>query len=150
MSGENEDVLIAESQSLDADETVRSSVLKAIKDSKNFQEAIEQLEKEKLIWYLIGPLRKDEDITEQINLKWKKEFQEFEQLIDATHKELESSLPNQSFLAYSTKDNDFNIRFENKEEPVKISDILRASSEGKVYHIIPWGRQSNNRKQEKW
>ena len=69
-------------------------------------------------------------------MKWKKEFQEFEQLIDAMHKELESSLPNQSFLAYSTKDNDFNIRFENKEEPVKISDILRASSEGKVYHIF--------------
>ncbi|MEY2393466.1 hypothetical protein [Wolbachia endosymbiont of Tettigetta isshikii] len=45
------------------------------------------------------------------------------------------SLSDQSFLAYSTKDNDFNIRFENKEEPVKISDILRASSEGKVYHI---------------
>ncbi|MDG7055189.1 MAG: hypothetical protein LJD31_01375 [Wolbachia endosymbiont of Menacanthus eurysternus] len=45
------------------------------------------------------------------------------------------SLPNQSFLVYSTKDNDFNIRFENKEEPIKISDILKASSEGKVYHI---------------
>jgi|GEM_PF-2266206 len=135
MSEENEDVLIVENQNLDADETVRSSVLNAIKDSKNFQEAIEKLEKEKLIWYLIGPLRKDEDITEQINLNWKEKFQEFERLIDATHKKLESSLPNQNFLAYSTKDNDFNIRFESKKEPVKISDILRASSEGEVYHI---------------
>ncbi|MEY2393465.1 hypothetical protein [Wolbachia endosymbiont of Tettigetta isshikii] len=45
MSGENENVSIAESQSLNADETVRSSVLKTIKDSKNLQEAIEQLEK---------------------------------------------------------------------------------------------------------
>ncbi|MDR0289225.1 MAG: hypothetical protein LBH78_04205 [Rickettsiales bacterium] len=72
MSRENENVSIAESQSLNVDEAVRGSVLKAIKDGENFQEAVEQLEKEKLIWYLIGPLRKDEDITEQINLKWKK------------------------------------------------------------------------------
>ncbi|MDG7052807.1 MAG: hypothetical protein LKM45_02870 [Wolbachia endosymbiont of Alcedoecus sp.] len=122
-------------QSLNVDETVRSSVLKTIKDSKNLQEAIEQLEKEKLIWYLIGPLRKDEEVRKQINSKWEADFQRFEQSINATHKELKLSLPNQSFLVYSTKDNDFNIRFENKEEAIKISDILKASSEGKVYHI---------------
>ncbi|WCR58617.1 MAG: Chromosome partition protein Smc [Wolbachia endosymbiont of Ctenocephalides felis wCfeF] len=134
MPGKKESVFI-NSQSLNVDETVRSSVLKTIKDSKNLQEAIEQLEKEKLIWYLIGPLCKDEEVRKQINSKWEADFQKFEQSIDATHRELESSLPSQSFLAYSIKANDFNIRFESKEEPVKISDILRASSEGKVYHI---------------
>ncbi|WP_265025685.1 coiled-coil domain-containing protein [Wolbachia endosymbiont (group A) of Bibio marci] len=36
---------------------------------------------------------------------------------------------------YSTKDNDFKIRFENEEKPIEISNILRASSEGKVYNI---------------
>ncbi|MCA4774138.1 hypothetical protein [Wolbachia endosymbiont of Mansonella perstans] len=135
MLGENEDVLIVKSQSSDAGKTARSNVLEAIKNGKNFQEAIKKLEKEKSIWYLNDPLHKDKNITEQINLKWEKEFQEFEQSIDSTHEELESSLPNQSFSAYSKKDNDFNIRFENKEEPIKISNILKASSEGKGYHI---------------
>ncbi|WP_434732199.1 hypothetical protein [Wolbachia endosymbiont of Zygogramma bicolorata] len=51
------------------------------------------------------------------------------------HKELKSSLPGQNFLAYSTKDNDFKIRFENEEKPIEISNILRASREGKVYNI---------------
>lgn len=134
MPGKKESVFIND-QSLNVDETVRSSVLKTIKDSKNLQEAIEQLEKEKLIWYLIGPLRKDEEVRKQINSKWEANFQRFEQSVNAAHKELKLSLPNQSFLVYSTKDNDFNIKFESKEEPVKISDILRASSEGKVYHI---------------
>ncbi|WP_353274444.1 hypothetical protein [Wolbachia endosymbiont (group A) of Ennomos erosarius] len=46
-----------------------------------------------------------------------------------------STLPRQNFLAYSTKDNDFKIRFENEEKPIEISNILRASSEGKVYNI---------------
>ncbi|MCM1002553.1 coiled-coil domain-containing protein [Wolbachia pipientis] len=128
-------MIFINNQSLNVDETVRNSVLKTIKDSKNLQEAIEQLEKEKLIWYLIGPLRKDEEVRKQINSKWEADFQRFEQSINAIHEELKLFLPNQSFLAYSTKDNDFNIRFENKEEPIKISDILRASSEGKVYHI---------------
>ncbi|MDR2547958.1 MAG: hypothetical protein LBC34_00385 [Rickettsiales bacterium] len=134
MSGENEDVLV-ESQSLDADKQKKKDILSVIESHNSFQEAIEKLEKEKLIWYLIGPLRKDEEVRKQINSKWEADFQKFEQLIDARHKELESSLPNQNFLAYSTKDNDFNISFESKEEPVKISDILRASSEGEVYHI---------------
>ncbi|MCA4774802.1 hypothetical protein IHO40_01280 [Wolbachia endosymbiont of Mansonella ozzardi] len=75
----------------------------AIKNGKNFQEAIEKLEKEKSIWYLNGPSHKDKNITEQINLKWEKEFQEFEQSIESTYEEFESSLPNQSFLAYSKK-----------------------------------------------
>ncbi|MCM1001273.1 MAG: hypothetical protein KTV72_02995 [Wolbachia endosymbiont of Melophagus ovinus] len=132
---EKKESVFINNQSLNVDETVRSSVLKTIKGSKNLQEAIEQLEKEKLIWYLIGPLRKDEEVREQINSKWEADFQRFEQSINATYKELKLSLPNQSFLVYSTKDNDFNIRFENKEEPIKISDILRASSEGKVYHM---------------
>ncbi len=94
-----------------------------------------KLKEENLIWYFIGPLRKDENITGQINLKWEKEFQKFEQSIDATHKELKSSLPGQNFLVYPTKDNDFKIRFENEEKSIEISNILRASSEGKVYNI---------------
>ncbi|NUX01204.1 hypothetical protein GO685_01545 [Wolbachia endosymbiont of Madathamugadia hiepei] len=57
MSGEDEDVLIAEGQSLDADETVRSSVLKAIKDSKNFQEAIKKLVSVKKVYH--EKIRKD-------------------------------------------------------------------------------------------
>ncbi|WP_353276832.1 hypothetical protein [Wolbachia endosymbiont (group A) of Agelastica alni] len=36
---------------------------------------------------------------------------------------------------YPTKDNDFKIRFENEEKPIEISNILGASSEGKVYNI---------------
>ncbi|WP_341821778.1 MULTISPECIES: hypothetical protein [unclassified Wolbachia] len=51
------------------------------------------------------------------------------------HKELKSSLPGQNFLVYPTKDNDFKIRFENEEKPIEISNILRTSSEGKVYNI---------------
>ncbi len=84
---------------------------------------------------LYWSFRKDENITGQINLKWEKEFQKFEQSIDATHKELKSSLPGQNFLVYPTKDNDFKIRFENEEKSIEISNILRASSEGKVYNI---------------
>nr|WP_310734018.1 hypothetical protein [Wolbachia pipientis] len=106
-----------------------------IESCSSFQETIKQLEEKILIWYFIGPLRKDEDITGQINLKWEKEFQKFEQSINETHREFEASLPNQNFLAYSTKDDDFKIRFENEEKPIEISNILRTSSEGKVYNI---------------
>ncbi len=106
-----------------------------IESCSSFQETIKQLEEKNLIWYFIGPLRKDENITGQINLKWEKEFQKFEQSINETHREFEASLPNQNFLAYSTKDDDFKIRFENEEKPIEISNILRASSEGKVYNI---------------
>ncbi|MDE5062544.1 hypothetical protein [Wolbachia endosymbiont of Drosophila tsacasi] len=67
--------------------------------------------------------------------KWKTDFQKFEQSINTTHKELKSSLPGRNFLAYSTKDNDFKIRFENEEKPIEISNILRTSREGKVYNI---------------
>ncbi|MDR1139559.1 MAG: hypothetical protein LBJ80_02320 [Rickettsiales bacterium] len=139
MSEENEDVLIVKNQSLDVDEQKKKDILNVIESYNSFQEAIEKLEKEKLIWYLIGPLREDEEVRKQINSKWEADFQQFEQSVkktqDEIHSKLESSLLNQSFLVYSTKANDFNIRFENKEEPVKISDILRASSEGEVYHI---------------
>lgn len=135
MPQENENVFIAEGQSLNVDEQQKKDILDAIKSCSSFQETIKQLEEKNLIWYFIGPLRKDENITGQINLKWEKELQQFEQSIDATHKELKSSLPGQNFLAYSTKDNDFKIRFENEEKPIEISNILRASSEGKVYNI---------------
>ncbi|WP_255498607.1 coiled-coil domain-containing protein [Wolbachia endosymbiont of Cardiocondyla obscurior] len=132
---ENENVFIAESQSLDVDEQQKKDILDVIESCSSFQETIKQLEEKNLIWYFIGPLRKDEDITGQINLKWEKEFQKFEQSINETHREFEASLPNQNFLAYSTKDDDFKIRFENEEKPIEISNILRASSEGKVYNI---------------
>ncbi|MGL9688559.1 MAG: hypothetical protein ACR5K6_02180 [Wolbachia sp.] len=62
MSGKNEDVLIAESQSLDADEQKKKDILVVIESYNSFQEAIKQLEKEKLIWYLIGPLHKNEEV----------------------------------------------------------------------------------------
>ncbi|MGL9731396.1 MAG: hypothetical protein ACR5KX_00960 [Wolbachia sp.] len=144
MSGENKDVLIAESQSLDADEQKKKDILVVIESCNSFQEAIKQLEKEKLIWYLIGPLRKNEEVRKQINSKWEADFQQFEQSVkktqDEIHSKLKGTLSDQSFLAYSTKDNDFNIRFENKEKSVKISDILRARSEGKVYHIFLEGK----------
>ncbi|MFP3020723.1 hypothetical protein [Wolbachia endosymbiont (group A) of Pogonocherus hispidulus] len=135
MPWENESVFIAEGQSLDVDEQKKKDILDVIESCSSFQETIKQLEEKNLIWYFIGPLRKDENITGQINLKWEKEFQKFEQSINTTHKELKSSLPGQNFLAYSTKDNDFKIRFENEEKPIEISNILRASSEGKVYNI---------------
>lgn len=135
MPEENENVFIAESQSLDVDEQKKNDTLNVIESCNDLQDFIKRLEEENLIWYFIGPLRKDEDITGQINLKWEKEFQKFEQSIDAMHKELKSSLPSQNFLAYSTTDNDFKIRFENEEKPIEISNILRASSEGKVYNI---------------
>ncbi|WP_264722833.1 coiled-coil domain-containing protein [Wolbachia endosymbiont (group A) of Sphecodes monilicornis] len=135
MPQENENVFIAESQSLDVDEQKKKDILDVIESCSSFQETIKQLEEKNLIWYFICPLRKDENITGQINLKWEKEFQKFEQSINETHREFEASLPNQNFLAYSTKDDDFKIRFENEEKPIEISNILRASSEGKVYNI---------------
>ncbi|WP_410529905.1 hypothetical protein [Wolbachia endosymbiont (group A) of Campoletis raptor] len=135
MPQENENVFIAESQSLDVDEQQKKDILDVIESCSSFQETIKQLEEKNLIWYFIGPLRKDENITGQINLKWEKEFQKFEQSINETHREFEASLPNQNFLVYPTKDNDFKIRFENEEKPIEISNILRTSSEGKVYNI---------------
>ncbi|MDV6248761.1 coiled-coil domain-containing protein [Wolbachia endosymbiont of Zaprionus taronus] len=135
MPQENENVFIAESQSLDVDEQKKNDTLNVIESCNDLQDFIKRLEEENLIWYFIDPLRKDEDITGQINLKWEKEFQKFEQSIDAMHKELKSSLPGQNFLVYPTKDNDFKIRFENEEKPIEISNILRTSSEGKVYNI---------------
>ncbi len=135
MPQENENVFIGESQSLDVDEQKKNDILSVIESCNDLQDFIKKLKEENLIWYFIGPLRKDENITGQINLKWEKEFQKFEQSIDATHKELKSSLPGQNFLVYPTKDNDFKIRFENEEKSIEISNILRASSEGKVYNI---------------
>lgn len=38
-------------------------------------------------------------------------------------------------LVYTTQDNEFKIRFENKEKPIEISTLLRASDEGKVYNL---------------
>ncbi|WP_265017384.1 coiled-coil domain-containing protein [Wolbachia endosymbiont (group A) of Epistrophe grossularia] len=135
MPQENENVFIAENQNLNVDEQKKNDILSVIESCNDLQDFIKRLEEENLIWYFIGPLRKDEDITGQINLKWEKEFQKFEQSINTMHKELKSSLPGQNFLAYSTKDNDFKIRFENEEKPIEISNILRASREGKVYNI---------------
>ncbi|WP_353284809.1 hypothetical protein [Wolbachia endosymbiont (group A) of Lasioglossum fulvicorne] len=135
MPQENESIFIAESQSLNVDEQQKKDILDAIKSCSSFQETIKQLEEKNLIWYFIGPLRKDEDITGQINSKWEKEFQKFEQSINETHREFEASLPDQNFLVYPAKDNGFKIRFENEEKPIEISNILGASSEGKVYNI---------------
>ncbi|WP_338062912.1 hypothetical protein [Wolbachia endosymbiont of Drosophila leontia] len=98
MPQENENVFIAESQSLDVDEQQKKDILDVIESCSSFQETIKQLEEKNLIWYFIGPLRKDEDITGQINLKWEKEFQKFEQSINETHREFEAPLPNQNFL----------------------------------------------------
>lgn len=130
-----ENLFIAENQGLDVDEQKKNDILSFIKSCKNFQDFIRKLEEENLIWYFIGPLRKDKDIKEQINLKWENEFQKFEQLINETHKKFEESLPGENFLVYTTKDNDFQIRFENKEKPIEISTLLRASDEGKVYNL---------------
>ncbi|WP_395462750.1 hypothetical protein [Wolbachia endosymbiont of Cantharis cryptica] len=135
MSGEKESVFVVEDQSLDVNETVKSGVLNIIETSDWFQKAIKKLEEEKLIWYFIGPLLQDKDIKEQINSRWKTDFQGFEQSINETHRKFEPFLPDQSFLAYSTKGNEFNIRFENEEKPIKISDILRASNKDEVYNI---------------
>ncbi|WP_242049599.1 hypothetical protein [Wolbachia endosymbiont of Kradibia gibbosae] len=67
MPQENENVFIAESQSLDVDEQQKKDILDVIESCSSFQETIKQLEEKNLIWYFIGPLRKDEDITGQIN-----------------------------------------------------------------------------------
>lgn len=130
-----ENLLIAANQGLDLDEQKKNDILSFIKSCKNFQDFIRKLEEENLIWYFIGPLRKDKDIKKQINLKWEDEFQKFEQSINATHKNFEASLPGENFLVYTTQDNEFKIRFENKEKPIEISTLLRASDEGKVYNL---------------
>ncbi|CCE76907.1 MULTISPECIES: hypothetical protein [Wolbachia] len=130
-----ENLLIATNQGLDLDEQKKNDILSFIESCNNFQDFIRKLEEENLIWYFIGPLRKDKNIKEQINLKWKNEFQKFEQSITATHKKFEEFLPGENFLVYTTKDNDFKIRFENKEKPIEISTLLRASDEGKVYNL---------------
>ncbi|WP_265030553.1 coiled-coil domain-containing protein [Wolbachia endosymbiont (group B) of Athalia cordata] len=130
-----ENLFIAENQDLDVDEQKKNDILSFIESCNNFQDFIKKLEEENLIWYFIGPLHKDKDIKEQINLKWENEFQKFEQSITATHKKFEESLPGENFLVYTTKDNDFQIRFENKEKPIEISALLRASDEGKVYNL---------------
>ncbi|MGL9718260.1 MAG: hypothetical protein ACR5K9_06305 [Wolbachia sp.] len=135
MPEKNENLFIVESQSLDVDEQKKNDILSVIKSCNSLKDAIGKLEEEKLIWYLIGPLRKDEEIRRQISSEWETDFQEFEQSTDVTHKNFEKLLQGKSFLAYSTEDNNFNIRFENEEKPVKISDILRARDEGEVYNI---------------
>uniref|UniRef100_A0AAU7YMP9 Chromosome partition protein Smc n=1 Tax=Wolbachia endosymbiont of Oeneis ivallda TaxID=3171168 RepID=A0AAU7YMP9_9RICK len=130
-----ENLLVTENQGLDLDEQKKNDILSFIKSCKNFQDFIRKLEEENLIWYFICPLRKDENVKEQINLKWENEFQKFEQSITAAHKKFAESLPSENFLVYTTKDNDFQIRFENKEKPIEISTLLRASDEGKVYNL---------------
>ncbi|WP_264377667.1 hypothetical protein [Wolbachia endosymbiont (group B) of Philonthus cognatus] len=130
-----ENLLVTENQGLDVDEQKKNDILSFIEPCNNFQDFIKKLEEENLIWYFIGPLRKDKDIKEQINLKWENEFQKFEQSITATHKKFEESLPGENFLVYTTQDNEFKIRFENKEKPIEISTLLRASDEGKVYNL---------------
>ncbi|WP_264337831.1 MULTISPECIES: coiled-coil domain-containing protein [unclassified Wolbachia] len=130
-----ENLFIAENQGLDVDEQKKNDILSFIKSCKNFQDFIRKLEEENLIWYFIGPLHKDENIKEQVSSKWKEEFQKFEQSINATHKKFAKSLPSENFLVYTTQDNEFKIRFENKEKPIEISTLLRASDEGKVYNL---------------
>ncbi|WP_353276584.1 hypothetical protein [Wolbachia endosymbiont (group B) of Villa cingulata] len=130
-----ENLFIAENQGLNVDEQQKKDILDVIESCSSFQETIKQLEKKNLIWYFIGPLLQNKDIKEQMSSKWKTDFQKFEQSINETHKEFEASLPGENFLAYTTKDNDFQIRFENKEKPIEISTLLRASDEGKVYNL---------------
>ncbi|WP_264711271.1 coiled-coil domain-containing protein [Wolbachia endosymbiont (group B) of Aporia crataegi] len=130
-----ENLLVTENQGLDVDEQKKNDILSFIKSCKNFQDFIRKLEEENLIWYFIGPLHKDENIKEQVSSKWKEEFQKFEQSINATHKKFAESLPSENFLVYTTQDNEFKIRFENKEKPIEISTLLRASDEGKVYNL---------------
>ncbi|BET29847.1 MAG: hypothetical protein ABS251_00465 [Wolbachia endosymbiont of Ephestia elutella] len=130
-----ENLLVTENQGLDVDEQKKNDILSFIEPCNNFQDFIKKLEEKNLIWYFIGPLRKDKDIKEQINLKWENEFQKFEQSINATHKKFAESLPSENFLVYTTQDNEFKIRFENKEKPIEISTLLRASDEGKVYNL---------------
>lgn len=130
-----ENLLVTENQGLDVDEQKKNDILSFIEPCNNFQDFIKKLEEENLIWYFIGPLHKDENIKEQVSSKWKEEFHKFEQLINETHKKFEESLPGENFLVYTTKDNDFQIRFENKEKPIEISTLLRASDEGKVYNL---------------
>lgn len=127
----NENVFIAKNQDLDVNEQKRNDILSFIESFNDFQDFIKKLKEENLIWYFVGPLHEDEEVKKQINSKWKREF---EQSVDAIHKKFEALLPDQSFLAYSTKSNDFNIRLKG-EKSVKISDILKASSEGEVYSL---------------
>ncbi|AZU37681.1 hypothetical protein BBB02_04090 [Wolbachia endosymbiont of Bemisia tabaci] len=130
-----ENLLVTENQGLDLDEQKKKDILSFIESCNKFQDFTRKLEEENLIWYFIGPLLQNKDIKEQMSSKWKTDFQRFEQLINETHKKFEESLPGENFLIYTTKDNDFKIRFENKEKPIEISALLRASDEGKVYNL---------------
>lgn len=135
MPQENENVFIAESQSLNVDEQQTKDILDVIESCNSLQETIKQLEEKNLIWYFIGPLRKDEEVRKQISSKWEKDLQEFEQSVDTAYAILRSSLPDQNFLVYPAKDNALNIRFESEEKSIEVGNILKASSEGKVYNI---------------
>jgi len=130
-----ENLLVTENQGLDLDEQKKKDILSFIESCNKFQDFTRKLEEENLIWYFIGPLLQNKDIKEQMSSKWKTDFQRFEQLINETHRKFEESLPGENFLVYTTKDNDFQIRFENKEKPIEISALLRASDEGKVYNL---------------
>ncbi|WP_353274572.1 hypothetical protein [Wolbachia endosymbiont (group B) of Hofmannophila pseudospretella] len=130
-----ENLLVTENQGLDLDEQKKKDILSFIESCNKFQDFTRKLEEENLIWYFIGPLLQNKDIKEQMSSKWKTDFQRFEQLINETHKKFEESLPGENFLVYTTQDNEFKIRFENKEKPIEISTLLRASDEGKVYNL---------------
>ncbi|WCR58216.1 hypothetical protein [Wolbachia endosymbiont of Ctenocephalides felis wCfeJ] len=138
-----EDLFVIKNQSLGADEQKKNDILSIIESCNSLKDTVRELEKEKLVWYFIGPLLQDKDIRRQVISKWGTDFQEFEQSIIKTQNgirnKFEKILSGQSFSAYSTKDNNFNIRFEDEEKPIKISDILRVSNEDEVYNLFLGG-----------
>lgn len=130
-----ENLFIAENQGLDLDEQKKNDILSFIESCNKFQDFTRKLEEENLIWYFIGPLLQNKDIKEQMSSKWKTDFHRFEQLINETHRKFEEFLLGENFLVYTIKDNVFQFWFANKEKPIEISTLLRASDEGKIYNL---------------
>lgn len=133
-----ESIFITGNQIPNANEETTQSILDIIKNASTFQDVINTLEKDKLIWYFLRHLLKDQEVLDLINPKWKGEFANFNQSIDSTVKELKGSTENQEFLVYPKSDNSLEMRFigdDPKQISVETSSVLRASPEGKTINI---------------
>lgn len=138
MPGESENIFITGSQIPNIDEEKKQSILDIIETASTFQDVINKLEEDKLIWYFLRHLLKDQKVLDSINFKWKKEFAGFNKSIDSTVKGLKESTENQEFLIYPKSDNSLEMRFiadDSEQISVETSSVLRASPEGKIINI---------------
>ncbi|WCR53590.1 MAG: hypothetical protein PG981_000612 [Wolbachia endosymbiont of Ctenocephalides orientis wCori] len=138
MLGDSENIFITGSQIPNTNEKTIQSILDIIKNVNTLQDVINILEKDKLIWYFLRHLLKDQKIQDHIDFKWKKEFADFNKLIDSTVKELKGSTENQEFLIYPKSDNSLEmgpIGDNSKQISVETSSVLRAIPAGKILNI---------------